>query len=258
MIFIISTGRAGSTAIYNYINKMCDLKLPKNKEPHYWINLEKYKNKTGPILDCYVSNLDEYKKLYDKSKIVIDASVGYFFYIDEFINRIKKASIEPKIIFLYREPIGRAYSLFQNFKNLNITKTLKIEEEIVIKWEPGSWWARDYDNVFYYDVYKKLKYNFKDILIMNFDEFKENTNNSVHKIIKFIGFDIVKKITYEPLNASSDILLKNFFLSFVNNFLKFFPNFFKKMLRFSLKELFIFSIKNFTKIHMTKTFWLNI
>jgi len=101
-VFIISTGRAGSTAIYQYLNEMCDLKLPANKEPHFFTSVKKYKNLDGPILDCYVSSLKKYKKLYEKSKFIIDASVGYFFYIDEFIKRVKKLNINPKIIFLYR------------------------------------------------------------------------------------------------------------------------------------------------------------
>ena len=206
-VFIISTGRAGSNAIYSYLNKMCDLNLPNNNAPHYWIDVEKYHNKAGAILDCYVADYQKYMSLYINSKIALDASVGYFFYIDEFLENLKKKSIEPKIIFLYREPIGRTISHFNQLKKKKMTKFSSIYKELNIKWDKGTWCERCYDNIFYYDVFKKINKNFKDVLLINFKDFKNNPHDELKKIINFLEFQQIKSIDYWPINASSDIYL---------------------------------------------------
>ena len=88
-LFIISTGRAASTSLYNFLNEFYDLNLPDNKEPHFFLDLQKFKKKPEILNYLSVYKLSSYNKLYSKSKIIVDASVGYFFYVDEFIKKFK-------------------------------------------------------------------------------------------------------------------------------------------------------------------------
>ena len=98
-IFIISTGRAASSSIYQYLDEFFELNLPRNKEPHYYLNTKKLKKKPYILKKILVTKKKTYKSLYRNSKISIDASVGYFFYIDDFLKRSKLDYKNSKIIF---------------------------------------------------------------------------------------------------------------------------------------------------------------
>lgn len=155
--FIISPGRTASSSIYYSLNEIGDLQLPLNKEPHYFIDLKDKKKKNKILNNLNINNYQDYKKIYKKSCYKIDASTGYFYYVNEFIKNLKKKKINPKIIFLIREPISRSRSLYiHQIKNENENE-LSFEKCLKRKVKKNVWWQNYYNNTEYHNVYLKLK-----------------------------------------------------------------------------------------------------
>jgi hypothetical protein len=206
---IISTGRAASTAIYKYISELACFHLPWNKEPHYWCDIDKYEGIYPLLREINISNEADYWSLYSKSNCVTDASVGYFFYLEEVINNLAQSNQMPKVIFLYREPISRAGSFFNELKKKNITHNGCIEEDIVIHKRAGLWWEYYYDNVEYYNGFLEMQSYFHEILAINYDYFAQNQFLVLQRIMDFInkgGVDL-DGIYLPPVNTSQEAIM---------------------------------------------------
>lgn len=201
---IISTGRAASTAVYQYLDQAGDLALPLNKEPHYWCNVKKYKGLGKLLLEIYIDNKTDYFNLYSKSKMHLDASVGYFFCIDEVVEKLNRAGQKPKIIFLYREPVSRATSLFYEEKKKGMIKTDDVLSEIRTIKPEGLWWENYYDNVAYFNVFKVLEKNFNDILCINQAALQTCGNYVIDEILAFLGLEKIRSIQQLPVNSSAE------------------------------------------------------
>lgn len=198
---IISTGRAASTTVYNYIKKRKTIQIPLNKEPHHFINIYVKKGLYKLIQDIYVANFDEYIKLYDNSPIILDASVGYFFYIDEFIENIKKNKLNPKVIYLYREPKSRLSSMMNELSKKGlIEKNIKnfLDEDF----PTDFWWEYHKDNVPYLDVFNKLVANFSKILAIDYLLLENNPSFFFKSIDDFVELENKDIVEEHYLNSS--------------------------------------------------------
>ncbi len=211
---IISTGRSGSTAIYSYINEIANLNLPDKKEPHYWCDIYRFDGLYDGLKDIYVSDESEYYNLYVNSALAIDASVGYFFCIEEVIENLKKKNLKPKVIFLYREPFGRTLSHYNKLIGKGMIKDVKIIDEIKLERKKGLWWEWYYDNVNYFNSFKSIEGYFDNILTINYDFFSENTDLVMSRILSFLDIKKQKTIEYKPINTSSEAILTSRIRSF--------------------------------------------
>jgi hypothetical protein len=205
---IVSTGRAASTAIYRYLGLAGNLSLPFNKEPHFWCDIDMYSGLYDALRELSIRNLSSYYQLYSKSKIVIDASVGYFFCLEQVIENMRSAEQMPKVIFLYREPVSRARSLFNELKKKKLVTSKCIEDDICKRKEQGLWWEHYYDNVLYMDNFEMMKSYFDEILSINYEFFSLNQEATLHAIFKFIEIEPVKlkSINLKPLNSSVEAI----------------------------------------------------
>src|SRR5690606_10515477 len=114
-----------------------------------------------------------YEALYNDSKMMIDASVGYFFCVEEVIRKVKEFGQFPKIVFLYREPRSRAASLFNELRKKGIEDAPDLEsalKDAALRTD-GLWWERYYDNVRYSDVFEALSNTF-DVLPIEYRHFQ--------------------------------------------------------------------------------------
>lgn len=222
-LFIISTARSGSSSLYTFLDKIYNKKTTfNNKEPHFFLKLKNYKKKPKLLKKIYINDMQKYKDLFKSKNLSIDASVGYFFEIDEFLKNIKKIKVnkKSKIIFLFREPFGRAKSLYlKNIAIGNENYNTQFVSLLKKKIKKNYWWTNYYDNVFYYSSFLKLKNFFSEILIIDHAQIKklDNKLNIIEEFLeKKINLDN-KKIKIEKLNKAkldNVINFKNF-----NNFL---------------------------------------
>jgi hypothetical protein len=228
---ICSTGRAASTAVYYYLSQGCNLALPSNKEPHHWVDINGLNGLYPLIKKIYIANRVAYYELYSNSYKAIDASCGYFFYIDEVIRNLETASEKPKVVFLYRDPITRAASIYNEWKKKGLTSSENVIKDVIKSkyTKPGYWWEYYYDNVFYFNFYKTIQSYFQNILIINYSAFAKQPSSTFRKIAEFVGAPIINKLDYSPLNSSVDaklILSNNKFIKFKT----FFPASFQKII----------------------------
>lgn len=201
---ILSTGRAASTAVYQYLSHGCNLALPANKEPHHWLDINALEGLYPLIEKIHIADRESYYELYSNSAMIIDASCGYFFYIDEVIKNLKNSNEKPKVVFLYRDPVTRASSIYNEWKRKGLTSCKNVILDVVKSKDtkPGLWWEYYYDNVFYFQFYEKIENYFQEILMVNYSIFSGQPSSIFKKIAEFVGVPIVNKLDYEPLNSS--------------------------------------------------------
>ena len=205
-VIIFSTGRAASTAVYQYLDAACELNLPKNKEPHYWCDIHKFGGLHSVLKDIHISRSTDYMDIYSRSRIVVDASVGYFFCLDEVIERLKQEGQAPKIVFLYREPVSRAVSLFNEERKKGSTDANNVMADIKRDRDSELWWEHYYDNVLYADCFEKIRSSFDSILAINYDYFSKDPRSTLEEICGFLGLDGINlnEMSYTPVNSSRE------------------------------------------------------
>lgn len=205
-VIIVSTGRAASTAVYQYLDVACELNLPKNKEPHYWCDIHKYGGLHNVLKDIHISKFTDYMDAYSCSKTVVDASVGYFFCLDEVIERLKQEGQAPKIVFLYREPVTRAVSLFNEERRKGSTDANDVSADIKRDRDPGLWWEHYYDNVLYADCFEKMRSSFDSLLAVNYDHFSKDPRSALEEICDFLELDGINldEMSFAPINSSRE------------------------------------------------------
>lgn len=200
---ILSTGRAASTSIYHYLDQRAELCLPQNKEPHTLIDVTKYPKRSHLLDKIYVPDVEHYAALYDGSKLMIDASVGYFFYIEELIATLKKLHQTPKVVFLYREPVSRAASLFNELRKKGFEQSATLDQALSTEKASGLWWENYYDNVPYSDHFMMLKSYFRDVLPVSYAAVAADPGGVVGRILGFLGVEATAEIAYIKHNSSA-------------------------------------------------------
>jgi len=200
---ILSTGRAASTSLYHYIDKRASVGLPWNKEPHTLIDVARYPKRSRVLDEIYIADLDRYEALYSDSGLMLDASVGYFFYIRELVETLEKLQQNPRVVFLYREPVSRAASLFNELRKKEFERNGTLEEALSEKKPAGLWWENYYDNVPYFDHFVLMKSYFRDVLPISYAAVAENPARVVDTVMEFLGVDATTEIEYIKYNSSA-------------------------------------------------------
>ena len=223
-LFIISTGRAASSSTYKFLDEFLELNLPDNKEPHFFLNLEGFQKKTKILKKLIIKDKTEYRKLYRHSKIIIDASVGYFYNIDDFIENFKKFKIKNnnfKVIFLYRDPISAARSRFTKEFIVGSEKKINFMQAFSRKTDKNKkiWWQYFYNNVEYHKNFIKLEKCFKQVLVINYDHLDVFIKNKETILNFFLNIGYKRKISFPSLNKSKINNYMNFknLINFVRN-----------------------------------------
>lgn len=105
---IVGAQKAGTTALYEYLSKHPQIQPTKEKELHYFDSEDRYK-----------LGIDFYRSLFQldiNSKLTFDASAGYLANA-KVPERIYAHNPNIKIIILLRDPVERAYSAWNMYKN---------------------------------------------------------------------------------------------------------------------------------------------
>ena len=204
---IISTGRAASTAIYRYLDQQGDVGLPVNKEPHYWCDIQRFQGLYPLLEDLHVADRGEYESLYADASHMIDASVGYFFTIDEVIKKLESVGQRPKVLLLYREPVSRSASLFNELRKKGLERHDDLQVALGAARPSGLWWEHYYDNVAYAEVFRSIVGYFPELLAVNYEAFSADPAKMMLEIMDFIGVPSVNEISYPPINSSAEAIL---------------------------------------------------
>jgi hypothetical protein len=237
---LLSTGRAASTAIYNYIAQAGQLQLPSNKEPHYLCDIYAYNGLYDLIKKIHISDKNSYFDLYSESPVLIDGSCGYFFSMEDVQNNLDALPEKPFGIFLYREPVSRAISLYSEKRRKQLTQADSIYNDMAKAegLEDGLWWEHYYDNVFYDEFFKRIIETFDQVLAVNYDYFAANPKDTLSTILHYLSIEPLKldELDFAPLNSSREARLAIYVRenAVLARLMRFFPSPIK---RWSLKKL---------------------
>ena len=114
-LFIVGTGRAGTTSLYNYLKQHPEVFMSPIKEPQYFLRKDIYEFHDGIDIEKIISDFGEYINLFkggEHKKIRGEASALYL-YLKSATHEIYELIPDAKIIISLRNPIERALSYFR-------------------------------------------------------------------------------------------------------------------------------------------------
>jgi hypothetical protein len=204
---IVGAAKCGTSSLHNYLNQHPDVFMPsyneqgmKVKEPRFLI-----KDLVKDRLHNGVWSLEEYKSLFNEVKNEIsigESTVLYLFYYDHAIHNIKKyLGKNVKIIIMLRNPTDRAYSAFQHvargLKEQNsFEEALKIENGRMNKESSLTPMVMYKEMGLYHDMVKAYKENFKNVHIVFYEDFRDDTEVEIKRIFKFLGLSLSVNIDF--------------------------------------------------------------
>lgn len=111
-LFVIGAQKAGTTALHNYLIKHPDVKHGESKELHFFNHQEKYEKGISWYHKQFVRPL-----FYDNSNVYVDSSPHYLSDL-EVAKRLYNYNPNAKIVILLRDPVKRAFSAWNMYKQL--------------------------------------------------------------------------------------------------------------------------------------------
>ena len=204
---IVGAAKCGTSSLHNYLNQHPDVFMPsyneqgmKVKEPRFLI-----KDLVKDRLHNGVWSLEEYKSLFNEVKNEIsigESTVLYLYYYNEAIKNIKKyLGDDVKIIIMLRNPTDRAYSAFQHvsrgLKEQNsFEEALKIEKGRMNKESSLTPMVMYKEMGLYHDMVRAYKENFKNVHIIFYEDFRDDTEGEIKKIFKFLELSLSVNIDF--------------------------------------------------------------
>ncbi|WP_281614163.1 sulfotransferase domain-containing protein [Flammeovirga sp. SubArs3] len=208
---IIGAQKSGTTSLYHYLNSIQNLRGSLRKESQFLITNE-------PI----VNYVNEFKFSFNREIKYFEASPEYLVN-QNFPKRAFEVNEKMKLILLLRDPVDRAYSAWNMFKNIfdNNEQNLKfpffynrLTEEYKEKWlrfssisdfhktieaEIQQLNSIDLENYIYdmpgvvyhgiYHIHLKRILNYFDLSqvhVINYSDFINNTKEEIEKLLDFI------------------------------------------------------------------------
>ena len=246
---IVGAAKSGTSSLHNYLNQHPNIFMPtykkgvKVKEPRFFIK-DVLEAERVPNM---VTSINQYKSLFDdvsKEACIGEASVLYLYFYKTAIKNIKKhLGDNVKIIIMLRNPVFRAFSAYNHVartsqENLSFQEALIKDELQRFRSEPTLTPLIMYKQMgMYYKMVKSYIDHFKDVHVIIYDDFINDTQRVVKDTIDFLGLDNTFDInTSSKYNVGGkrwrSIYLKNLFMKDV---------FWKKPVRF----IFPFFIRKF-------------
>jgi hypothetical protein len=206
-LFIVGAQKCGTTAVAEYMRSHPEIFVPLQKEPWFW----------GADLDRNFKKIDRtyYESMYEgagAAKYLLDASPLYI-KSASFIHEIQAEVDNPKIIVMLRNPIELVYSLFfqlkynreENAKDFSIALSLQENR----KNNPAL--TREFlfpINAQYIEIGKNCQqvialievFGRKNVHIVLFDDFKEDSSREYKKILKFLELPELEPESYKIVN----------------------------------------------------------
>lgn len=197
--FIIGAAKSGTSSLYLYLDQHPQIYMSPIKEPHFFSfdSVSKWTHGPGDTINQAITNLDEYKELFNgvKDEIAIGEASTSYLYRSETAKRIFEMIPDAKIIAILRQPAERAFSAYmhvvrdkretaRNFQEA-LSKEEKRKQE---NWDP-IW---HYANVgFYYEqVLRFFSYFPKEqIKVYLYDELVNNPSMLLSDLFEFLSVE---------------------------------------------------------------------
>jgi hypothetical protein len=200
---IIGAAKAGTTALYNYINQHPQVFMSPEKEPHFFafegekVNFNGTAGEKEWLNRTAITDINDYQQQFSKAskEIAIGEASALYLYIPKAAARIRHHIPEAKLITILRNPVDRAYSAFIFQKrdglepNLDFAQALKAEESRKKNnWVPIYYYQ---DMGFYYHQVKRYFDLFppEQLRVYLYDDFTSNPLHILQDAFNFLGVD---------------------------------------------------------------------
>ena len=265
---IVGAAKSGTSSLHNYLNQHPEVFMPsyneegmKVKEPRFLI-----KDLVENRLHNGVWDWEEYQSLFDKvsdENAIGESTVLYLYYFEEAIKNIKyRLNEDVRIIIMLRNPVDRAFSAYTHVarsvkEDLSFEDALEIESERLKHDETLTPMVMYKEMGLYYKMVKAYLDNFKNVHIIMYEDFKNDTEKAVKEAFSFIGvYDNAKIDTASMHNVGGKSwktpFLKQLFMK-DNFFKKCLRSFFSKVLRKRVRLIIELVLKEKTKPIKIKT-----
>jgi len=195
---IVGAAKCGTSSLHNYLNQHPDVFMPsyneqgmKVKEPRFLI-----KDLVKDRLHNGVWDLKSYQALFNNvinEKAIGESTVLYLYYYNEAIKNIKKyLGDDVKIIIILRNPLDRAFSAYTHVSRslkepLSFEEALEVEENRLENDETLTPMVMYKDMGLYHDMVNAYVENFKNVHVIMYEDFQQNTKEVVKKTLAFLG-----------------------------------------------------------------------
>jgi len=195
---IVGAAKCGTSSLHNYLNQHPDVFMPsyneqgmKVKEPRFLI-----KDLVKDRLHNGVWYLKSYQALFNNvvnEKAIGESTVLYLYYYNEAIKNIKKyLGHDVKIIIMLRNPVDRAFSAYTHVSRsikepLSFEEALKIEKNRLENDTTLTPMVMYKDMGLYHDMINAYVENFKNVHVIMYEDFQQNTKEVVNQTLAFLG-----------------------------------------------------------------------
>jgi len=214
--FIVGAPRAGTTSLYDYLNRTEGIYMSPRKEPHYFTTFGESFLYPPPIRDKK-KYLELFSNVKDE-KVIGEGSTSYL--RDPNVPKlIQKVSPNAKIIIILRDPVERAYSNYllrvSSGKTYSFSEAVKKAIDVDYSQYDGTivhagWYykqVKGYQDVFGVDSVK----------ILIFEEFIKDPKKTIKEVLDFLRVDadppesmeLVHNILTKPRGKLSTSILTN-------------------------------------------------
>lgn len=209
---LIGAGKAGTTALYEYLNQHPQIYMSPVKEPNFFAFMGEEVGFRGPgeeetMNKSAVTDFDTYKMLF--KAVTTEKAIGeashWYLYSPLAADRIKQYLPDVKLIAILRDPVKRAYSDFLHFvrdqqeTHTDFLEAVSDEEErVASNWAFGHYIRRG----LYYEQIKRYFDRFEraQLAISLTEDLKADSITLMQNIFQFLEVDntFVPDVDYKP------------------------------------------------------------
>ncbi|MDJ0798482.1 MAG: sulfotransferase [Calothrix sp. MO_167.B12] len=197
---IIGAQKAGTTALWHYLNQHPQIYMSPVKEPGFFDFEGEKPNFSGPgdaeLYNHVVTDIEEYRQLFQgaANEIAIGEATTWYLYSQKAPERIKHYIPDVKLIVILRNPVDRAYSSFMHAirderEPLDFAKALG-EEEIRINQNWEYLWR--YKQMGFYSIQLKCyfdNFDISQIKVYLYEDLNNNPAELIKDIFQFLDVD---------------------------------------------------------------------
>ena len=225
---VVGAAKSGTTSIHYYLKQHPEIYLPENKESFFFAGISKtfYSGEGSEYGSNIIENWEDYLTIYENASKEIaigEVCVAYLYFYKNSIERIKKyLPSDIKILIILRNPIDRAFSNYKHHVRDNLealTFEKAIEPETISKrLEEKWWWGFDYISTgMYYEQVKAYLDAFKEVRIIFYEDFEQDTRKTLKYLFEFLGVDDSFEPDISEKHNVSEIEINTDFKKFLND-----------------------------------------
>lgn len=196
--FVVGGQKCGTTSLHTYLTAHPDIYLPKQKETKYFVDDALYAKGISSYEETWYSS-----HLNERAVGEVDPDYMYF---EHALDRMRE-NIEidkAKFIFIFREPVSRAFSHYlmtyrRGIEPLSFKEAINAEHKRIQQDYYSRMHYSYIDRGFYYRQVKRfLNYvDAEQILYILSEDLLYNTESTVNECFRFLGVNPDVEVNYE-------------------------------------------------------------